>query len=190
MGKPKANTMYVFDVSGSMANMISGSNGSSVRKIDALKEAFTVLLNHKARFLPQDLVGCVLYSSNAKSLFKLTNPRNDWILPKVQGIKAGGTTNMAAGLEMAISALERRHPRYLRKITLLSDGIATCSKDSVIALARRAYKSRINIDTIGFGDGSAIDEDLLKQVAETTYNGSYLNALSLQALAQALVKAA
>ena len=188
--KPAANTMYVFDVSGSMNSEISGYNGSSVRKIDALKEAFTVLLNHKAKFLRQDLVGCILYSTHAEILFKPTNPRNPWILQKVAQIKAGGTTNMAAGLELAIEVLENRHPKYLRNITLLSDGIATCSKDAVIKCAHRAFKSRIRVNTIGFGSGREIDEDLLTQVANTTHKGHYSNARDLQALAQALLRAA
>lgn len=55
---------------------------------------------------------------------------------------------------------------------------------SVIAQAREAY---INIMTIGFGDPSAYDENLLRRISDATHRGAFVPVQSLRQLTDALI---
>ena len=189
--RPIANTVLVQDVSSSMTEPIQGLNGQMIPKIEALKEANRILLEHKVRTCPDDLVGCVVFSDKASVLFKLTNPVNPWVRQRIENMQVGGNTNMAAGLMLAIGMLRRRNPLYLRNIILLSDGIPNVGGDvsEIIRLAQVARRLYININTIGFGDNpSNFNETLLRRIAAATHNGRYAHARELQSLAEALIR--
>ena len=66
--RPIANTVLTLDISGSMAQHITGFNGCRERKIDVLKKAAGMLIENKCRNMPKDLVGAVLFGSCANVL--------------------------------------------------------------------------------------------------------------------------
>lgn len=186
--RPIANTVLTLDISGSMAQHITGFNGCRERKIDVLKKAAGMLIENKCRNMPKDLVGAVLFGSRANVLFKLTPPNSTWLYKRLHNIRLEGTTNMEAGLMLAITLLEQRNPRFLRNIVLLSDGIPNSSAN-LIPLAKKAKRYRINIHTIGFGESRFdFDETLLKSIAHTTHRGQYQHCRTLQELANTLIR--
>lgn len=184
----QANTVLVEDVSGSMTEEIQGFKGQKITKIEALKEANRILLQYKAQAFPQDLVGCVTFNDRGRVLFNLTKPNHPLVTQKLQAIQAGGTTNMTEGLELAITMLAEKPTRFLRNIILLSDGEPNTGDPSrIIPLALAARKLYININCIGFGDGTSVsfDEELLRRIARTTHNGRYQSCKTLGELVKA-----
>jgi len=186
--QPTANTVLTLDVSGSMTHSITGFDQLREPKIEVLKKAAGLLIEHKRRCLPQDRVGAVLFGSQASVLFKLAAPGSPWLLKRVQGMRIAGSTNMEAGLSLAMSLLRPSHPRFLRNIVLLSDGMPD-RRTRLIPLAQEARKLRINIHTVGFGEShSDFDEVLLKSIAQTTHRGQYQHCHTLQGLADTLIR--
>ncbi len=185
---PIANTVLSLDISASMMQPISGFNGHKETKIDVLKQAAGMLIENKRRTMPKDLIGAVLFGSRASVLFKLASPNSPWLLNRVHQMKIQGSTNMEAGLSLAISLLKNKNPRFLRNIILLSDGMPD-NRTQLIPLAQKARHFRINIHTIGFGESRLdFDEGLLKSIARTTHRGQYQHCRTLQELANSLVQ--
>jgi len=171
----RAVTVFVLDRSGSMAEKIQGANGRKIAKIQALKEAMRTLLLYKAKFFPQDLIGCVAFGNHAQVLFKPTVSWDRAIWKKLEkGLKVNRErTNMTEGLSLAI--------------VLLSDGCANeGNPELLVSLAMYAYANRINIHTIGFGDGlTDFDEKLLIRIARLTHRGKYQHCRDIHQLVRA-----
>jgi Mg-chelatase subunit ChlD len=183
--KPIANTILVQDVSGSMNESLHGR----LTKLEALKQANMLLLEHKRRNFPKDRLGCVLFNDSARLLFDLTEPQDPKIERHLSLMQASGQTNMNDGLQMAIDILTKRPGRFLRNIILLSDGFANVGYTSrLIPIAQQAGRSGITINTIGFGrTPKDFDETLLKSISRSSRRGQYLHVNDLRPLASALV---
>ena len=185
----RAVTVFVLDRSGSMAEKIQGANGRKIAKIQALKEAMRTLLLYKAKFFPQDLIGCVAFGNHAQVLFKPTVSWDRAIWKKLEkGLKVNRErTNMTEGLSLAIELLKDQPSGSLRNIVLLSDGCANeGNPELLVSLAMYAYANRINIHTIGFGDGlTDFDEKLLIRIARLTHRGKYQHCRDIHQLVRA-----
>jgi Mg-chelatase subunit ChlD len=187
--RPTANTVLAIDTSTSMRGPIAAPNGRTLTKLDAAKEAMLLLAQHKAANLPQDLLGGVHFGSDASEVFPLTKPGHPLIAQRVQTLTPAGSTNLEAGLRLAMNMLRTRPSGFLRSIVLLSDGQPD-SRTGLDALVDEARRDRIRIHTIGVGTGPDLDEALLRSISSRTVGGTYQHVLSLGELARALRAAA
>ncbi|MCW8137432.1 MAG: VWA domain-containing protein [Planctomycetota bacterium] len=185
---PVACTILAVDVSASMSTTVAAPSGrTDLSKLDAAKEAAVLLARHKAIHTPADRLGVVGFGSRA---FVATPPvlcGHPKIAERIHGLRIDGSTNLEAGLVLALSFLERT-PRYvLKQATILTDGQPD-SRQGLPSLIDRAKASRVRIHTIGVGrPGSTdLDEELLRQLAGATHGGTYRRVTDLNELVLAL----
>ena len=182
-----AYTALLCDTSGSMAEEMEGFEGRMVPKIEALKEAIEVLLLYKREKHPLDKVGCVTFNTRARVLFLLSDPANPSLISKIRSLTPEGKTNLSEALELGIDLLSKTPKGFLKVMYLFSDGCPNIRTRQVLPLARMAKRLRINIHSIGIGDGlSSFDEELLKKIARATHNGRYQHCRTLGELLWAL----
>jgi len=174
--RPALDVAFVMDESGSMADYADGT-----RKTEAAKEAaksFVGQLNET-----KDRAGLVGYTWSARYL--LTGEEyfsNDFsgsgVNQSIEGYNANGGTSSDTGLRKANTMFAMKSPGYKKKVAiLLSDGKNSDSDDDdrLYAQAREARKNGVTVYTVGFGDESDIDEDVLQKTANLT-GGEYYYA--------------
>jgi Ca-activated chloride channel family protein len=163
--------LVVLDVSGSMSG----------QKIEYAKQALHQLID---RVGPSDRFGLVTYESSAGVMIPLAASGGGaaarWHR-QVDALAATGGTNIAEGLELGLSQLERRESRRSARVLLLSDGQATAGDTSTQGLrsrAQRYMRKEHVLSTMGIGDD--FNEDVMTGLAETgTGNFYYLSRVAL-----------
>ncbi len=143
----------VLDRSGSMAG----------RKLEVAKRCATWLVG---RLDPRDEIALVTYDDEVRLLAPLSPP-SDRLRAAIDGIRPGGSTNLSGGWLKGLEALGRGNGAGLRKVLLLSDGLANVgiTEPSVLTeLAANARGQGVGTTTIGFG--SDFDEELMTALAE------------------------
>lgn len=171
------STVLVIDISGSMNSLWQGGV-----KLDSAKNAATDLVTMIEQ---ENQVGGGVHSvavasfNNAPALDLA--PTTDTTLAKtaIMGLVAAGGTNIGAGLQTAIAALQGASPASERFIILLSDGNTNdgLTPDEILAgPVQEAAASGICIYTVGFGEPGDLNEMLLRQIASASGCGEYYYA--------------
>jgi uncharacterized protein YegL len=147
--------MCVLDVSGSM-------QGDKIRQV---QDATRFIVEQAS---PKDRLSIVAFNSNASRVLRLRkmNPegKNDAISSTLR-LTAGGGTSIAAGLNMALSAMEQRRQRNkVSAILLLTDGQDGSTRSLLPELLSRALRANCAIYAFGFGRDH--DAKLLSEIAE------------------------
>jgi Mg-chelatase subunit ChlD len=101
------------------------------------------------------------------------------LLPKAVG---GQGTNITAALRAANALLAPVPKGLRRRIWLLTDGQDNHEADLVLAEVARSATQRTNINTVGFGEGTEISPNRLRDISYGTKTGRYMPAESAQAL--------
>jgi Ca-activated chloride channel homolog len=153
---------FVLDRSGSM----SGD------KLALVKEAVTVAVGH---LRDEDQTALVVYDHQVETLQRLESatPRVKTTLRlALQGVDAGGSTNLSGGWltgcdELTRGMSENGGPLRIRRALLLTDGLANVGLTGADELTRHAHElRRRGIATTTLGVGLDFDEDLLAGMAE------------------------
>ncbi len=144
---PPMAIVFVIDKSGSMD--MAASPGAP-RKIELAKEA---VLRSLELLNPGDQVGVVGFEDSAQWVWNLA-PLEDLaaVQRQVMTMRGGGGTDIYAGLEAAVSALEQSNAR-LKHVILLTDGIA--SEQGLPDLIARLRAINGTLSTVGVGQDSA-----------------------------------
>jgi uncharacterized protein YegL len=145
----------VLDVSGSM-------RGDKIRQV---QDATRFIIEQAD---PGDRLSLVAFNSDASRVMRLrrmnAEGKNDGNVATLR-LSAGGGTSIAAGLDMALSVMERRRQRnQVSAILLLTDGQDGVTRSRIPELMRRA--SAINCAVYAFGFGRDHDAGLLSDIAE------------------------
>ena len=145
---------FVLDRSGSM----SGSSIEDAKK--AIRQSLASL---------EDFVkiGLVAFDNDASIECMLTS--SQYLLQgKLEGIKAGGGTNIVAGLEQAYDVLQEAGGKKV--IILLSDGYDGSEENALVDILGRLRAEEIVTCAIGL---EGCDEEYLKHIADET-GGKYI----------------
>jgi uncharacterized protein YegL len=147
--------MCVLDVSGSM-------RGDKIRQV---QDATRFIVEQAD---PKDRLSLVSFNSSATRVLRLRkmNPegKNEATVSTLR-LAAGGGTSIAAGLDMALSVMERRRQRNkVSAILLLTDGQDGSTRGRLPELLRRAAQANCAIYAFGFGRDH--DAALLSEIAE------------------------
>jgi Mg-chelatase subunit ChlD len=144
---PPLAIVFAIDKSGSM-DMAAAQGG--VRKIELAKEA---ILRSLELLTPGDQVGVVAFESSAKWVWALADLTDvAAVQQQVSTLRAGGGTDIYAGLSAAVAALEGADAQ-LKHVILLTDGGA--SQEGLSELAMRLQAANGTLSTVGVGQDTA-----------------------------------
>jgi len=162
--RPPANLVFLLDVSGSM---------SDANKLGLLKSSIKMM----AKDLTEtDRVSIVVYAGASGVVMEPT-AGNDYraINSALKKLKAGGSTNGEAGIELAYSMAEKSMSSgSINRIILATDGdfnVGINDIDKLKNLIENKRKSGIALTTLGFGTGNYNDH-LMEQLSNVG-NGTY-----------------
>ena len=155
---------FLVDVSGSM---------SSPDKLGLAKRSLKVLTNNMHE---GDTVALATYAGRTAKILDPTNVnKKRRIFRALKRLKAGGSTAMNSGLEIAYKlALENYEPDHVNRVIVLSDGdanVGPSSHNQIQKRIRHFVDEGVTLSTIGFGMGNYQDT-MMEQLANNG-NGNY-----------------
>ena len=165
---PPANLVFLIDVSGSMED---------ANRLPLLQGAMKILTQ---QLRSQDRVAIVVYASASGVVLESTNDKAK-ILAALNRLQSGGSTNGAAGIELAYAVAKQAYiPGGINRVLLATDGdfnVGTTSFDALKSLIEEKRNSGISLTTLGFGMGNYAGErnyndQLMEQLADAG-NGNY-----------------
>jgi Ca-activated chloride channel family protein len=167
-----ANLVFVVDVSGSM---------DRENRLGLVKQALHVLLDELGE---GDRVGLVVYGSQGEVRLPLTDlSRREQIVAAIDGLRSGGSTNAAEGLQLAYRMARASYDAgIINRLILCSDGVAndgvSTEAGGILDIVRRASDEGITLSTIGFGLGNYNDVLLEKLADQGDGNYYYVDKLA------------
>lgn len=155
--RPQANITFVIDTSGSM----------DIRERLGLVKSSLALLADSLN--PDDTIAIVIYGDDASPVLEPTKVADrDTILGAIDELRAGGSTNMEAGLRMGYGQARQAYVEDgINVVILASDGVANVGMTDGGALADEiagAGEEGIHLVTVGFGMGN-YNDTLMEQLA-------------------------
>jgi Ca-activated chloride channel homolog len=159
-----SNLVFLLDVSGSM---------DQPNKLPLLSRSLTLL---SQQLSAKDRVSIVVYAG-ASGVVLAPTPGNQHakIQQALTQLKAGGSTNGHAGIELAYQMAEQAFIKNgVNRVILATDGdfnVGIHDHDQLIEMIKRKKDAGIALTTLGFGQGNYNDH-LMEQLADAG-NGNY-----------------
>ena len=177
--RPASNLTFLIDVSGSM---------NSANKLGLLKSSFKLLTKNLRK---QDKVAIVVYAGAAGTVLDSTSgDKKSKILQALDKLNAGGSTNGAAGINLAYQITEDNFIKGgINRVIIATDGdfnVGTTNFEQLKELAERKRATGIALTTLGFGNGNYNDA-LMEQLADAG-NGNYAYIDTLKEANKVLVQ--
>jgi Ca-activated chloride channel family protein len=174
-----SNLVFLVDVSGSM---------SSADKLPLVKSGLKLLVNELGA---RDSIALVVYAGASGVVLEPTpGDRKATILAALERLEAGGSTNGAAGIELAYAMARQGWIRGgINRVLLATDGdfnVGTVDFEQLKDLVEEKRKSGVALSTLGFGTGNYNDR-LMEQLADAG-NGNYTYVDGLAEARRALVQ--
>ena len=158
----KKNILFVVDRSGSMSG----------KKIEQAKSALKFVLNNLNK---DDLFNVIAYDSEVESfqpeLQKYNDKTRKQAIGFVEGIFAGGSTNIDGALTTALAMLQdNKRPSY---VVFLTDGLPTAGETGLTRIVANAKKNnKVRARIFNFGVGYDVNSRLLDKLARVCYGQS------------------
>ncbi|VAW89002.1 Putative von Willebrand factor, vWF type A domain protein STM2315, partial [hydrothermal vent metagenome] len=164
------NLVFLLDVSGSM---------NAANKLGLLKKSLRLLVN---QLTPQDRVAIVVYAGASGVVLESTpgNRRNE-IIDAMERLRAGGSTNGGAGIELAYSIAQQHFNKDgINRVILATDGdfnVGPSNTEALKALIKEKKRSGVGLTILGFGMGNYNDQ-LLESISNAgDGNAAYIDTL-------------
>ena len=177
--RPPSNLVFLVDVSGSMdtPDKLPLVKASLVRLVEELGE--------------NDRIAVVVYAGAAGLVLPSTSClRKAEILSALENLKAGGSTNGGAGIQLAYdTAVNHFIKGGTNRVILATDGdfnVGPVNRDELIKLIQAKLKSNVFLSVIGVGQGN-LKNGQLEELADKG-NGVYSYFDSLQEGEKVLVR--
>ena len=161
---PASNLVFLVDVSGSM---------QSSDKLPLLQQALSMLVS---QLDGRDSIGMVVYAGASGVVLPPTSgDRKSEILQALQKLRAGGSTNGAAGIRLAYDIAGQNFIRGgNNRVILATDGdfnVGPSSDAEMIRLIEEKRKEGVFLTVLGFGVGNLKDSKM-EQIADKG-NGNF-----------------
>jgi Ca-activated chloride channel family protein len=168
---PARNLVFLLDVSGSM---------SAPNKLPLLKQAMNLLV---AQLRPEDKIAIVTYAGNAGLVLPATRgDQKDKIRNAIFGLEPGGSTNGAAGIQLAYDIAEQQKTKGgINRVILATDGdfnVGTTNQGDLTRLIEQERERGISLTVLGFGMGNYKDSTLEKLADRGNGNHAYIDTLA------------
>ena len=162
--RPPSNLVFLIDVSGSMAD---------ANKLPLVKWSLEKLVEQLGE---RDKVAIVVYASASGVFLPSTScQQKTKILQRIEELKAEGSTNAGAGLEVAYKvAAENFIQGGVNRVIMAIDGdfnVGVTSDSELIKLIEAKAKSKVFLSVLGFGMGNLRDDKL--ELLSRKGNGNY-----------------
>ncbi|MGH8480932.1 MAG: vWA domain-containing protein [Nevskiaceae bacterium] len=176
---PPSNLVFLVDVSGSM---------QSQDKLPLVKSGLKLLVNELGA---RDSIALVVYAGASGVVLEPTpGDRKATIVAALDRLEAGGSTNGAAGIQLAYAMARQGFVKGgINRVLLATDGdfnVGTVDFEQLKDLIEDQRKSGVALSTLGFGTGNYNDH-LMEQLADAG-NGNYTYVDGLAEAHRALVQ--
>lgn len=150
----------------SVALVVDRSGSMAGRKLAVTRECAAFLVG---RMSSADRVSIVAYDDEVQLRAPLTqvDGNRDALLAAIRAIDAGSMTNLSGGWLKGAETLSDAPADSLRRVVLLSDGLANVGitdAPSLRGMTERTRAGGVSTSTVGFGEGFA--EDLMTAMAD------------------------
>jgi len=177
--QPKANLVFLIDVSGSM---------NEPDKLPLLRSAMRMLVN---KLRPDDTVSIVIYAGEAGTALEPTKVSDRAkILNAIEALTPGGSTAGEAGIREAYRLAESSFVKGgVNRIMLATDGdfnVGQTDDDSLTRLVEQKRDSGVFLSVLGFGRGNLNDQ--MMQALAQNGNGTAAYIDTLQEAEKVLVE--
>ncbi|RWE68628.1 VWA domain-containing protein [Mesorhizobium sp.] len=169
--QPKANLVFLIDVSGSM---------NEQDKLPLSQSAFRLLVN---RLRPDDTVSIVTYAGDAGTVLEPTKvSEKDKILNAIDTLTPGGSTAGEAGIKEAYRLAQKSFVNEgINRVMLATDGdfnVGQTDDDDLKRLIEKERKIGVFLSVFGFGRGN-LNDQMMQTIAQNG-NGTaaYIDTLA------------
>ncbi len=168
--KPRANLVFLLDVSGSM---------NEPDKLPLLKSAFRLLVNGLA---PDDTVSIVTYAGESGTVLAPTKAsERDTILHAIDTLQPGGSTAGAAGIEEAYRLAKQSFVEGgVNRVMLATDGdfnVGQTSDEDLKHIIEQKREQGIFLSVFGFGRGNLNDQMMQTLAQNGNGTAAYIDTL-------------
>jgi len=175
---PPRNLVFLLDVSGSMTPS------------DRLPRVQTAMVMLTETLRPEDRVAIVVYAgASGLALPSTPGSRQDEIKRAILDLRPGGSTNGAAGIELAYKiAGEQFVEGGINRVILATDGdfnVGVTSNGGLVKLIERKREAGVFLSVLGVGNDN-LNDAMMEQLADAG-NGNYAYLDSLQEAQRVLV---
>ncbi|RWE40935.1 MAG: VWA domain-containing protein [Mesorhizobium sp.] len=168
---PKANLVFLIDVSGSM---------DEPDKLPLLKSAFRLLVS---KLKSDDTVSIVTYAGNAGTVLMPTKAaEKQKILSAIDNLEPGGSTAGEAGIKEAYKLAQQSFVKDgVNRVMLATDGdfnVGQTDDDDLKHLIEKERKTGVFLSVFGFGRGN-LNDQMMQTIAQNG-NGTaaYIDTLA------------
>ena len=168
---PPRNLVFLLDVSGSM---------TAQNKLPLLKKAMGLLVN---QLTEKDRVSIAVYAGASGLVLPPTrgNDKNR-ILGAMNRLRAGGSTNGAAGIQLAYQTARQNFVKNgINRVILCTDGdfnVGTTNQGDLTRLIEKERQSGVFLTVLGFGMGNYKDSTMEKLADKGNGNYAYIDNFS------------
>ncbi|MBZ9820399.1 vWA domain-containing protein [Mesorhizobium sp. CA4] len=169
--QPKANLVFLIDVSGSM---------DEPDKLPLLKSAFRLLVS---KLKPDDTVSIVTYAGNAGTALMPTKAaEKQKILAAIDNLAPGGSTAGEEGIREAYKLAQQSFVKDgVNRVMLATDGdfnVGQTDDDDLKRLIEKERKTGVFLSVFGFGRGN-LNDQMMQTIAQNG-NGTaaYIDTLA------------
>lgn len=178
---PARNLTFLIDVSGSMFEPT---------KLPLLKRALLLLVE---QLRPEDHVAMVVYAGNSGLVLPPTSGREKSVIRNaITALEAGGSTNGAAGIQLAYETAQKNFVKGgINRVILCTDGdfnVGTTSEGDLTRLIEKKREGGVFLTVLGFGMGN-LKDSTMEKLADRG-NGNYAYIDSIEEARKVLVKEA
>lgn len=161
---PPANLVFLVDVSGSM---------ESADKLPLLRSSLKLLVD---QMRPVDRISLVTYAGSTQVVLPPTSGADKATIKEaIDGLRAGGGTAGASGIELAYRAARQSFiDGGINRILLATDGdfnVGVSDTEQLKKMVEAQRRTGISLSTLGFGTGN-YNEQLMEQIADVG-DGAY-----------------
>jgi len=168
--KPASNLVFLLDVSGSM---------NKPNKIELLKSCLKMMVDYLGE---NDSIAIVTYASGTRVVLPSTSgDQKSIIMNALDNLRAGGSTNGAAGIQLAYEQATKNFiPGGINRVILATDGdfnVGITSQGDLHRMIEEKAKSNVFLTTLGFGFGNLQDNTIELLADKGNGNYSYIDTL-------------